>query len=170
MRLLTPGDERLREEAADRLATVEPQVALPRAQAEQLVRRTAIAATETRSAACRRRSPRGRARGGCGCGVRLRGAGTSTIGMPSPSVVRSQPSAPHCHRLNRRLASERAAAAVAERPAAEIDHVGLSRLRLDEVGVARALQRDVGTMARAQDVHVGMQLVRARAASATAPS
>ena len=37
MRLLTAGDQRLLEEAADRFATVKTEVALPRAEAEQPV-------------------------------------------------------------------------------------------------------------------------------------
>ena len=87
------------------------------------------------------------------------------------AINRAQPAvvAPH-HWLNRRLAAERAAAAIAQRPAAQIDHVGLAALRLDEIGVAGALQRRVGPMARGQDVDVGMQLVRARQARASAPS
>ena len=80
--------------------------------------------------------------------------------MPCPSVVRSQPSGAPRHRLDGGFAAQRAAAAVAQRPAAEIDHVGLAVLRFDEVGVAGALQLDVGPVARAQDVDVGMQFVR----------
>ena len=83
-------------------------------------------------------------------------------GGNSLSVQRAQPAvlAPN-HFLNRRFAAERAAAAIAQRPADEIDHVGFAVLRFDEIGVAGALQLGVGPMARAQDVSVGMQFVGA---------
>ena len=64
------------------------------------------------------------------------------------------------HFLDRGLAAQDAAAAVLQRPAAEIDHVGLAGLRLHEVGMAGALQRRIGPVARAENVSVGMQLVR----------
>ena len=79
--------------------------------------------------------------------------------MPSP-VGRAQPAirAP-CHRLNGGLAAERAPPAVGDRASAQIDHVGFAGLGLDQIGVAGALQGDVGSMTRAQDVDVRMQLV-----------
>ena len=80
--------------------------------------------------------------------------------MPSP-VGRAQPAirAP-CHRLNGGLSAERASPAVGDRPSAQVDHVGLAGLGLDQIGVAGALQGDVGSMTRAQDVDVRVQLVR----------
>src|SRR5829696_6601163 len=77
------------------------------------------------------------------------------VRRPQPAVV-----AP-LHLLYRGLAPERAAAAVAQGAPAEVNHVGLAVLRLDEVAVAGALQLDVGSVARSQNVRVGVKLVRA---------
>ena len=78
---------------------------------------------------------------------------------PAPSAVRSQPSSRPHHRLNRGLAAQRAASAIAKRAAAEMHHVGLAVLRLHQVGVPGALQFDIRAMARSQDVCVRMQFV-----------
>ncbi len=87
------------------------------------------------------------------------GAATSTVGIRSPPIVRNQPSVDHCHRLNRRLPTQRAAPTIAKRPAAQIDHVGLSVRRLHQVGVSRALQLGIRPIARGQDVGIWMQFV-----------
>src|SRR6185503_11480485 len=63
--------------------------------------------------------------------------------------------------LNSGLATERATTAFVERPANEISHVGFAALRLDQTGVACALQFGIRPMPRAHDVSVGMQFVRA---------
>src|SRR5262245_8760726 len=113
-RLLTTRDECLREEAADRLAAVDTQVPLSRAQAEQLLRSW-------------RSQPLKRDREGVrvevvSLGRIRRGLGTQTLGRghlqhrDTFPIPRAQPAvlAP-CHRLNRCLASERAAAAIGNR-------------------------------------------------------
>ena len=94
MRLLTTGDERLREEAADGLATEKAQVALPLAEAEQLVRPWRSQPLERdrqrvliELLANRRRWERLRSQPVVRAPPR--------IGMPSAVVVRSQPSGLH---------------------------------------------------------------------------
>ena len=95
VRLLPPRDERLPEQAADRLAAEEPQVARPRAQAEEFVR-------------VRRAQPLKLDRQRVGVEVlpdrRGRDAAAAAdppapafrrSGCPRPSSVRSQPSSPH---------------------------------------------------------------------------
>ena len=89
------------------------------------------------------------------------GAATSGYGTPDPSAVRSQPSSRPDHFLDRGFSAECAAAAIAKRPAAKMDHVGLAVLRLHQVGVSRALQFDIRAVAGSQYVLVGMQFVRA---------
>ena len=65
-------------------------------------------------------------------------------GRKTLPIQGAQPAVPAPnHFLNRRFAAERAAAAIAQRPAAEINHVSLAVLRFDQVGVAGALQFDV---------------------------
>ncbi len=77
-------------------------------------------------------------------------------------VRRAQPAvlAPR-HLLDRGLAAQDAAAAIGQGAAAEIDHVGLTGLRLDKIGVAGALQWRVGLVARTHNVSVGVQFVGA---------
>ena len=64
-------------------------------------------------------------------------------------VMRSQPAilTPD-HLLDRRFAAQYAAAAIGQRAAAEMDHIGFSILRFDEIGVAGALQFDIRPAAR----------------------
>ncbi len=72
-----------------------------------------------------------------------------------PAVVR-----PH-HRLNRGFAAQRTAAAIANGPAAEMHHVGLSLRSLHQVGVPGALQFDIRPVACRQYIYVRVQFVRA---------
>ena len=65
------------------------------------------------------------------------------------------------HRLNGGFASEGAAAAVPQGATAEVNHIGFAMRGLDEVGVAGALEFDVGAMARAEERAVGMEFIRA---------
>src|SRR5262245_28844258 len=74
-------------------------------------------------------------------------------GRAQPAVL-----APN-HFLDCSFAPERAAAAIPQRPAAQIDHVRVTALRLDDVGVSGALQGGVWTIAGAQDVHVRVQFI-----------
>src|SRR3954471_8445504 len=64
------------------------------------------------------------------------------------------------HFLNRSFAPERAATAVANGPAAKIDHISFAVLRLDQVGVTSSLKFHVWAIAGAEDVSVRMQFVR----------
>ena len=162
MRLLPARDERLPELAANRLAPIEPQEPRSRGQAEDARRASGDAKPLELDRQRRAIEVRSRA----GAGKRLRPAAPApasrATASPSPASVRSQPSLAPRHPLDRGFASERAAAAVRQGTAAEIDHVGLARRRLDEVGVAGALQRRVGPIARGQHVGIRVQLVRAR--------
>ena len=63
------------------------------------------------------------------------------------------------HRLNRGFAAEGATAAVAEGAAAEEDQIGFAVRGVDEVGVAGALEFDVGAVARGEDRAVGVEFV-----------
>src|SRR5262249_23237115 len=63
------------------------------------------------------------------------------------------------HFLNRSFTPERASTAVAQRSAAEIDHVGFAALSFDQISVTGALQVNVGPMPGAEDVGVGMKFV-----------
>ena len=93
MRLLPPRDERLREQAADGLAAVEAQVAGPRAEAEHLVRpRRAQPLKVNRQLSASKSSRTGAE------WLRLRRQTRRRrhvhVGIPCPSIVRSQPSSP----------------------------------------------------------------------------
>jgi hypothetical protein len=75
-------------------------------------------------------------------------------------VLRAQPSvlAPD-HFLDCSLASQHAAAAIGQRPADKINHVGVTAGRFDEIGMAGALQCRVRAIPRGQDMGVGMNFV-----------
>ena len=92
MRLLTPGDERLRERAAERFAAKETQAARPRREAEDLLRPRRPQPLEVDR---QLRRVEILARGGAGNSRAGKdGAGVSSVGTPCPSKVRSQPSRP----------------------------------------------------------------------------
>src|SRR6185295_1916782 len=65
------------------------------------------------------------------------------------------------HFLNRCFAAKRAATAVAQGTSAEVNHVSVAGLCFDEVSVTGALKWRIGPMARAQEISVRMQFVRA---------
>ena len=75
-------------------------------------------------------------------------------------VQRAQPAvlAPD-HFLDRRLASQHAAAAIGQGPADEINHVGVAVRRFDEIGMAGPLEDRVRAIARGQHMGVGMDFV-----------
>ncbi|MEJ1970336.1 MAG: hypothetical protein WDN03_17165 [Rhizomicrobium sp.] len=156
--LLPPRHQRLLEHAADALAAVEAQVPRPRRQAEQPVgiRRAQPLKVDRQlrriELGARRRRRKGmRWQGGR---RRLDLRHRVVAGGAQPAI-----GAPH-HRLDRGLAPQHAAAAIAQRPAAQIGHPGLAGLGLDQVAMAGALQLRIGAGACAQDVGIGMQLVR----------
>ena len=129
VRLLAPRDQRLAEQAADRLAAVQPQVPGPRGQAEELLGlRRAQPLEVDRAAARASKSSRTRRRSETGAAGRSGAGDLERAAVPARPAVRSQPSSPQTIVLDRGLAAERAAAAVAQRPAAQIDHVGLAVL------------------------------------------
>ncbi len=149
MGLLPPGDERLPEQAAQRLAAEETQAARPRREAEYLLRPRRPQPLEVdrqlRRVEILTRRRRGKLVGGQGWRGRLQRRNSLPVQGPQPAVL-----APD-HLLNGRFPAKRAAAAVLQRPAAEIDHVRLAGLRFDEVGMTGALQFGVRAMPRAED-------------------
>src|SRR3984957_21196726 len=64
------------------------------------------------------------------------------------------------HFLDRGLAPQNTAAAILERATAEINHVSLTRLGLDEIGMARTLRRRIRTRPGAENIRLGMKLIR----------
>ena len=92
MRLLPPRDERLAEQAADRLAAEEAQMAGRAREAEELLRPRRAQPLEV-DGQLRTIEVSRRRRGGTDAGQRRRG--DVHAGCPAPSMVRSQPSAPH---------------------------------------------------------------------------
>ena len=159
--LLPAGHERLPEQAADGLAPEEPEVPGAGRQAEQVLRRTASAATGSRSAAAGRRTPRVPAAPGTGEAAAPAPA-TSIAGSPCPSRVRSHPSGDHVIGWMAVSRPRVQRPRFAQRAAAQVDHLGLAVRRLDQVGVPRALQRGIGAMARGEHLRVRVQLVRPR--------
>ena len=167
VRLLPPRDQRLAEQAADRLAAVQAQVAGPRGQAEQLVGQ-ASAATESRSAARASKSSR-RRRGGNGCGG---SAGAAT------SIVRQARRRPPCAASRRRprpsAGSPSRGPACTARDCAADGRTGRpcrSRRpasRRDRRGRRAAARRPA--VARASECRCPDAARRARSASASAPS
>ncbi len=78
------------------------------------------------------------------------------------SVQRAEPAVlTPDHFLNRGFAAERAATTVAQGPATQVDHVGLSVLGFDEVRMAGPLQFRIRALAGAENVRVRMQFVGA---------
>src|SRR6185369_77303 len=65
------------------------------------------------------------------------------------------------HFLDSRLASQSAPAAIAQRTPTKMDQMSFAGLSFYEVGMPCALQLDVRARSRRQNVHVGMQLIRA---------
>jgi hypothetical protein len=135
--------------AAQAFAAVKAQVAGPCGQAEQLFWPRRAQPLEGRRQlrrielfAHRRLGETVRRQGGRG-GLQLRRS--LSIHGAQPAVL-----APH-HRLDRGLAAQRAGAAIAQRPAAQIHHVGLAVLGVHQVGMARTLQFCIGAMARTED-------------------
>src|SRR6185295_5690685 len=86
---------------------------------------------------------------------RVDGGNTLSIQRAEPAIL-----APS-HFLNRCLSTERATTTFAQRPAGEINQVAFAVLRLDQTGMARALEFRIRPVPRAHDVSVGMQFVRA---------
>src|SRR4051812_15665619 len=142
MRLLTSGDERLLEVAADGLTTEKAEVAAARGERKDFVRPWRAKPLELDRQ--RRRIEviaRGRSRKGMG---RQRRRGDVERGKTC-AIIRAEPAIrPPLHFLNGSFATERAAPAVAQRTAAEEDHIGVPGLCLDDVGVPGALELDVG--------------------------
>ncbi len=162
--LLPPGHQGLAEEASDRSRARRAQVARPRGQAEELLG-CGERSHWNRSAACRRRNrigPRGRER----VGGHVR-SGNFDLGEPGP-VRRPQPAVvaplhPHDRGLAPSVQRPRFRRGRPQRYTMKVSPAG----RLDEVGMAGALQGRVRTVSRGQHVHVGVQLIgsghRARA-------
>ena len=158
MGLLAPCDQRLAEEAAQRIAPVETQVAGTLGEAEEFVRPWGAEPLEVERK-LRLVEIFALGRGGEGVG-RQRRSGDSGVREPQP-VRRAQPAvlAPP-HALDRGLAAQRATPAVGNGASAEVHQVDFPGLGFHDVGMSGALQCDIRAMARGQDVGIGMQLVR----------
>ena len=139
MRLLPPRDERLPERAADASRGRTGADARARGEAEELVRPRRSQPLESRAATCgASKSSRTGAAGNGWAGSP--GRRRFERGIPSPSSVRSQPSSrPTIFWIAVSRPSVQRPR-LAQRPAAQIDHVGLAVGRFDEIGVTGALQ------------------------------
>src|SRR6187397_3178490 len=146
MCLLPARDECLMKETADRLATVQPEMTGARSQAEDLVgpRRPEPLELDRQLGGIEvlPLRPRRKRMTGQSWRWRLERRHPVSVDRPKPLVRR-----PH-HRLNRRFPSQRASAAIAKWPSAQIDHIGLATLRFDQIRMTSPLQRRVRSLAR----------------------
>ncbi len=158
--LLAPRDQRLGEQAADRLAAEQAEMAGARGQAEDRDRARGCGAIAGRSGVRRRRNRRrrfglARWRGRNIKRRRFEHRHAAAVFGVEPAIL-----AP-AHRLDRGLAAQHAAAAIGQRTAAEIGHEGLARRASRPDRHARRAGAARRARAAAEDIGVGMELVGA---------